>query len=329
MSDKLTEFVIYHNKWQQAQIEVAQQEYQRLFFSHIDMLSRELEQKVLLVNDLSKLNNKKIVTLIDELLEIQSLRYEDAVTQYIKLSGSLADYVSVTEANIFNLKPVANTVNYALKNPMPASGMMLPDHMNNLVAYNNKKLSDTVRYSWANKEDAQELAKKITGTKARRYKDGLINDQKVKSRAALDTATQHVVSGAKGETLKSNKVYKYRLRATLDYSTTPLCQSLDGKIYEWGSADARVPPFHYYCRTVIVPYDELVDSLLEGSTRASVTGPVDRNITYKEWIKHNPRPKDWTEPARYDRRRKKEDKDEKSTKKTAKKSTKKKAKKDE
>lgn len=309
MNDELTEFVVKYNKWQIAQIDVAQKSYERLFFSHIDELSKELELEILAVRDLDTLSRVKVNKLISNLVDIQNLRYEDAVSQYFKLSGHLADYVSVTESAAFNLKPVTKTIQAAYKTPVPASGMVLKDHMQNLVDYNNKRLSDKVRFAWANKTDAQELVKEIVGTKRLRYKDGLINDQKTKSKAALDTATQHVTNNAKGETYKKNNVFKYQLKAALDYSTTPLCRSLDSNVYTWGADDARVPPFHYYCRTVIVPYDDMVDDLLSGSTRASWSGEVSNSVTYDQWIKDNPMPDSWVEPARPKRRRKKVEED--------------------
>lgn len=45
--------------------------------------------------------------------------------------------------------------------------------------------------------------------------------------------------------------------ATLDEQTTPLCQSLDGKIYDIDDEDKPDPPLHNWCRSTIfnIPYD--------------------------------------------------------------------------
>ena len=44
---------------------------------------------------------------------------------------------------------------------------------------------------------------------------------------------------------------QYIYRAVLDSKTTPICRSLDGKVYDWG--DGPQPPLHFGCRSIRAP----------------------------------------------------------------------------
>ncbi|WP_227430411.1 minor capsid protein [Psychrobacter sp. I-STPA6b] len=290
------------NKWQQSQVDIAQKEHEKRFYAHINSLSDDLKLALAYIDDLSKLSKRDIDKLIEQMLKAQIKRYSNAKVEYLILLSALADYISQTEALGLGIKPVKGLIADAVYLPIPASGLLLDEHIDNLVLYNNKRLHDTVRFAWANKQPVNELKDVIVGTAKARYTDGLIHKQKQSSKAMIDTANQHVMTTAKGETWAENGSYKYRILATLDYSTTEICRHEDGNLYEWGKG--KVPPFHYYCRSVIIPeLDEGFEWLRAGRTRASMYGPVDANIRYSEWIKDNPPPEDWKPPKRPKRRR--------------------------
>ena len=176
----------------------------------------------------------------------------------------------------------------AAKTPISASGLLPAEHMAQLNAYNNKRLADTIRMGWAAKTPIDELNAVIIGTEKARYTDGLMHKQKQSARAAIDTAAHHTAQVSRAEARAANDVYQYRIVATLDLRTSTTCRDLDGKVYTYGASNARVPPFHYFCRTVIVPeLDKEYSWLSEGRTRSSMYGSVDANITYKEWAEQN------------------------------------------
>src|SRR5690606_10648598 len=96
------------------------------------------------------------------------------------------------------------------------------------------------------------------------------------------------------ETLQANAdiLDGYRWSSTLDSRTSPVCQSLDGKVFEFGKGP--VPPAHPNCRSSIVPelksFKELGIDLPEipEGMRSSVNGPVDGSLSYFEWLKRQP-----------------------------------------
>lgn len=277
------------NKWQLAQVGVAQNRYERRFYRHINSLGKDISYYLADVRRVDNASKKKIDGIISELISVSNTRYEDAISEFTSDASLLANYVAETER--LGLGAIASPRDVAViaaRTPIAASGMNQAEHMANLVAYNNKRLADTIRQNWALKTPMEDISALIVGTEKLRNSDGLIYKSKVSARSAIDTALHSTAMTAKAETWKANDVYRYRLVASLDSKTSDYCQSIDGRVFTWGESSSLVPPFHYFCRTVIVPeLDKEYSWLSEGRTRSSAYGPVDSNITYNEWAKQN------------------------------------------
>lgn len=85
-------------------------------------------------------------------------------------------------------------------------------------------------------------------------------------------------------------VEEYEILATLDYKTSDICRTMDGKHFKLSDMQIGVnaPPFHCYCRTVTIPYfdDEFTKNEKRWSRKNNgETELVDGNLTYKEWEK--------------------------------------------
>ena len=80
-------------------------------------------------------------------------------------------------------------------------------------------------------------------------------------------------------------VEKFEIVATLDLSTSELCQDLDGEIVDMKDYEIGVtaPPFHVWCRTTTVPYFD--DNYTERAARGvdGKTYYVNGNIKYTDW----------------------------------------------
>lgn len=98
---------------------------------------------------------------------------------------------------------------------------------------------------------------------------------------------------------KEDGVGKYQILATLDYKTSDICRSEDGKVYDVDKAATGVnyPPYHPNCRTTTVPvYEEDDLSAEKRVARNPVTDKtfeVPADMTYEKWyekyIKDNPK----------------------------------------
>ena len=241
------------------------------------------------VSRIDNLSKPKIDILIQQVVALQTTRYASAVESFISDAALLAEYSAQNEVLAMGMPKQASQVYKKVsKTPIAASGLFIDEHMDNLVAYNNERIAKAIRFGWSNKVDVNELSAVLIGTEKARYADGLIHKQKQSAKAAIDTACHHCSQVARAEARAVNDVYKYRIVATLDVRTTPICQALDSKVFTYGAPDARIPPFHYFCRTVIVPeLDKEYSWLSEGRTRSSMYGSVSSQTTYAEWAAQN------------------------------------------
>lgn len=84
-------------------------------------------------------------------------------------------------------------------------------------------------------------------------------------------------------------IEKYMYVATLDLRTSPICASLDGKIFNVkdGQPGVNMPPMHPFCRsTTIEGLDEETLKRMQRRARNPVTGKnelLPAGTTYKEW----------------------------------------------
>jgi len=72
---------------------------------------------------------------------------------------------------------------------------------------------------------------------------------------------------------------KYRYTAILDTRTSPICRSLDGKVYKWG--EGPQPPLHFNCRSMRVPI-----------VKGFAARDAELRQTYGEWLMDNPAKKE-------------------------------------
>ena len=123
-----------------------------------------------------------------------------------------------------------------------------------------------------------------------KYVDGSIgNARHAAGRLAM---TEAAYFGSKGQQDSFNMlgVEEYEIVATLDNSTSVICQEMDGQHFPMSEFKPGVtaPPFHPYCRTCTCPYFD--DKFTEKDIRAARNEEgevyhVPANMKYEEWKK--------------------------------------------
>ena len=105
-------------------------------------------------------------------------------------------------------------------------------------------------------------------------------------RALIRTSVTQMVNTVNQQMYIANQdvIDSYRYRAVLDLQTTPICQSLDGKVFKFGKGPQ--PPQHFGCRSTIVfvTKSEAEGDFREREKRAALGGLVPADMTYPEWI---------------------------------------------
>jgi len=181
---------------------------------------------------------------------------------------------------------------YAGAMARPFQGRLLREWMAGLEATRANAIRDAVRIGFVESQTTSEIVKRIRGTKALNYADGLLNISRKNAESVVLTAINHTANYANSAFIDANAdvVKGYRYSATLDLRTTELCASRDGNVYKIGDPRPALPA-HIRCRSryigVLKSWREMgidIDEI-DGLTRASLDGQVASNVTYNDWLK--------------------------------------------
>jgi len=168
-------------------------------------------------------------------------------------------------------------------------GMLLEPFVSRWAEADRERVVGAIRRGAFEGRTTAQIVQDVRGTKARRFQDGVLAVNQHAAATVVRTALQHVATTARMETLQANAdiLDGYTWSSTLDSRTSPVCQSLDRKVFQFGKGP--VPPAHPNCRSSIIPKLAKEWAFLdEGAQRSSSDGPVDADLTYFEWLRRQP-----------------------------------------
>ena len=176
----------------------------------------------------------------------------------------------------------------------PFQGKLLKEWVEDLTESQRRGIRDAVRMGMVEGESIDAISRRIRGTRALQYKDGIMEISRRGAQAMVRTAVNHTATQSREALYKNNDdiVKGVQWVSTLDGRTTPICQSRDGQVFPVESGPR--PPAHINCRSTTVPvvksWRELGIDIDEApaSTRASMDGQVPDKTTYNEWLSGQP-----------------------------------------
>lgn len=202
---------------------------------------------------------------------------------------------------------------------VPGVNMTLGKWWNKLANDTKTNLTKAIKFGMVEGESIPQIMSRIRGTRARGYKDGILDVCRRDAEAIARTAVANVSNTARAATFSENSdvVKGWRYVATLDARTTPICMSLDGQTFDIGEGAARRPPQHFNCRSTMAPitkswkelgFNDFKDTppgkrfarmypnepVPHKNVRefkkatAQMTGKVPANMKYPEWLKGQP-----------------------------------------
>lgn len=176
----------------------------------------------------------------------------------------------------------------AMAKPLPLTGntgIPLDDLIKDLNNNEVKRIKQAVRMGHFEGKTNQQLVQQIRGTRANKFKDGILQTTTRNAEAIVRTGVQQVANDARLEIAKQNSdiVIGEQIIATLDNKVSVICRSMDHRIFKVG--EGRRPPFHINCRsTFILVLDPKYRGKGNTDKRASYEGVTD-NKSYYEWLK--------------------------------------------
>lgn len=267
-------------------------------FTEIEALQRDT-LNALEVETLSELARPKLERILDELETAQAEIFDAEIDRLLKELPAVAKYEAEHEVRaIQSLLPkskarkfktprdAAKLFEAVKKRPIHATGDLLETFVENWSKGAIKAANNAIRIGYDQGQTVPQILKRLKGTGALNYKDGITAVNKRQAATVVRTAVQHTAAAAREVTYEENSdlIVGYTWISTLDGKTSKICRSLDGKHYK--TNDGPKPPIHPNCRSTTAPdLDSAFDFLDDGATRSSQDGYVNADLSYYAWLK--------------------------------------------
>ena len=245
---------------------------------------------------------------LDALLQsVRSLNESAYTALSNELGAELKDLVAFESSyqlslfkNVLPVQVVVAAVNVeqvyagAMARPFAVSkngAVPLNEYLKGLELDRAVKIRNALRLGYVENQTIDQMVRRIKGTRALRYADGLMDESRRHVEGMVRTATNHVANFTRQRFYEANSdlVKKWMFVATLDSRTSITCASLSGKTFPIGQGPQ--PPRHINCRSTSSPilpsWKELGVDLEEipPSTRSSMDGQIPEDITFTKWLR--------------------------------------------
>lgn len=229
--------------------------------------------------------------------ELQALAAYEAQYQYSLFRETLPLQV----VNLVGVATVSAETAYAAAMARPFQGVLLREWAQRAGEARMVRIRDAIRIGFTSGETVDQMVRRLRGTRAAGYADGLIEIDRRNAAAVVRTAVQHTAATVRDRFMDANAdlIKAIEWVSTLDSRTTPECMLRDGQRYTvdhkpighklpWGAGPGR---FHWQCRSTSVvitkSWRELGIAMddMDPGTRASMDGQVPEQTTYADWIK--------------------------------------------
>jgi SPP1 gp7 family putative phage head morphogenesis protein len=184
----------------------------------------------------------------------------------------------------------------------PIENEVLGQWLRRYQVNDQRRIMDEIRQGLLFSETPTQIGRRIFGTRGLGGTDGAREITRRGAQTLAQTSISAIQNGVYQEVYKENKrIIKSEVYvATLDSRTTPICQSLDGNVYQVN--DGPIPPLHFNCRSVRSPVidgrrlgnrpsNAATDRQLRGLRGAQRRTALDRMVgrvpaetNYQQWL---------------------------------------------
>lgn len=277
--------------------------------SEFDAFLRDMEADVLTqlskVDDIESLRGRKLNALLKAIRKTLDAGFGNYEAVWRKQLEELAKYESgfttralgqVVDAD-FALPSPAQIMTAAFARPLDVAGIdggsLLEAFFADWTGRTKKRVEGAIRQAVAQGQSLPELVRRLRGTRAAKYRDGLFQATRRDMYMMGRTAYHHVATQSRAAVYEANSdiVEAEEFVAVLDGRTSALCRGLSGRQFPVNKGP--VPPLHIACRSMRVPVLRDSLKLLQGggeqfSRGADGVKRVDADMTYYDWLKTQP-----------------------------------------
>lgn len=237
-----------------------------------------------LLDEIGTLNSAAYARLQSAMLdELEQLGSNEAAFQHKSIATAIPLEVAIAAPSPTRLR--------AILTDEPMKGRLLTEYLGDMESARIDRIGAALREGMIADETTDQLVRRIRGSKAARYTDGVLDISRRSAQSIARTAVNHVSNVTAQETWKaaSNVVRAWQFLATLDTRTTTTCASLDGSIHPIGSGP--IPPRHIRCRSITVAVTKSFSELgvnadeLPAAKRSSMDGQVEGGTRFADWLR--------------------------------------------
>jgi SPP1 gp7 family putative phage head morphogenesis protein len=247
--NKLSSF--YANKWED--IEPLIIKAIRQAFSEFDDISTKAEANALndridellspILEEAVSEQEQATLELAEQEIEFQNRLFEAA--ELGALAGALSTLVD---------RAIRNYRNSLVLVGIQGSAEDTVKKFNNYPKATVDQIKNFVLGGYTEGQDITQTRVSITGTNKNKFKDGYTATAKRNFQSYVRTTRKAMESQSKTVAFKAAGTDGYVLSAVLDSRTSDICLGWNGTVILWTESYQPKPPFHFNCRTTIIPY---------------------------------------------------------------------------
>ena len=173
----------------------------------------------------------------------------------------------------------------------PIEGLTLGGWFKDIAKRTKQAIAKEVSIGLAEGETVEQMIRRVRGTQARGFTDGVFQTTRREAQALVRTSVAHTSAQAREITYDENAelITGVTWVSTLDHRTCPVCAGLDAETFQ--PKEGPRPPAHPNCRCTTVPqlksWKALGIPLNEApvGTRASMSGQVAGSTDFPGWLR--------------------------------------------
>ena len=129
------------------------------------------------------------------------------------------------------------------------TSLLISELMKNFTALETRKVQNAIRQGWYESQTVSQMVQTIRGTRANKFKDGILATTTRNAQTIARTATNHIANQTRQSVLESNDRLLVGVEwvSTLDSRTSSVCRIRDGQVYPVKKGPR--PPAHPSCFT--------------------------------------------------------------------------------
>lgn len=242
--------------------------------AHLNDVERDILARLALTADNSKKDLDAFLIYLRTRLDL----YKAVInTEMTKAQKELAIYegahqaqkLSAVSGATFNKPTDAQLV--AAVAAKPIQGRFIAEWAADLSEGTRKGVSDAVRIGFTEGQGTQAIIRRIRGTRANGYKDGVMQISRRNAETVVRTMVNQTATYAREAVYAENQdmIDGVMWSSVLDARTSDVCMARDGQIYK--PNEGPRPPAHMNCRSTTI-------AIFKGV-------PVPPRLTYNEWLK--------------------------------------------